>query len=815
MNAHVNIDSRFDLAATALQIQIFSGEVDPEMDFRIVPESKNLQAKLMKEDRARLRLKYRGRLSEITDFLKRKNAAGYAIFILPNLTDSIGATKDHITHARVITLDMDGAPLPEKWEVKPHLILETSPGRFQIFWAIESTDDFATVENISKRIAAFYKGDPSAADVTHVFRAAGFVHQKSKLFQSHIINHVDPDCVATDGFDRLTLDAFTFLPPIQENDNAKETAPAAGSLDADKATLILEHLSAADFASDEANGDKKWLAVAMSLHDSSGGDPDVRNAFLEWSRTDGRYDTDAHETMNKIRWDSFRTNKGKRISTGTLHKICRDHGVSDDVIHVAFNDARNDFDEKPDDDDDDAWMDGSAAWPKPLLYNPRLHSAKLTELFLSERPARIISSDGVIYTLDDEKIWRELPEPELAAEIRATDPNLNLDTERLLKMSKAIHVERFTRARPFEWIDSPADAPSPNDLILFANGILDFATGNLLPHTGQYFATGLPDFDYDPAATCPTWDRCLSEWLDPSFHDTLHEFTGYAMTPDARYEKLLALIGARRGGKSTVLRVMSWLVGASHIISRTLNDMGGEFGLEGTLDSKLMIIPDAHDTELGKRSVALDRIKTITGNDEVSVNRKGLKIVTAKVPVRIAIAANRFPKFLDESGALAARLLPIMFESTFEGREDRELSSKLRAELPGIANHALAGLARLRTNGAFTVGAKGVAAARELAESQSPALRFANARLIVTGNPADYVSLTTVFEAYEQWAIYAESLGSRERRNRDDFKSDLVAALMARGVRHGRQRWHDPAKPKLGKGKIVRGFFGFRMKPLV
>jgi hypothetical protein len=58
----------------------------------------------------------------------------------------------------------------------------------------------------------------------------------------------------------------------------------------------------------------------------------------------------------------------------------------------------------------------------------------------------------------------------------------------------------------------------------------------------------------------------------------------WAMTPGTSLEKSLALIGARRGGKSTALRVMTWLCGASHVISRTLNDLGGEFGLEGALD---------------------------------------------------------------------------------------------------------------------------------------------------------------------------------------------------------------------------------------
>jgi P4 family phage/plasmid primase-like protien len=465
-----------------------------------------------------------------------------------------------------------------------------------------------------------------------------------------------------------------------------------------------------------------------------------------------------------------------------------------------------------DDPNDDNWLEGGAGgWPRPLLYDSKQHNSKLAEMFLAERPEKLIVSDGLLYTLGADRIWREISLEELAAEIRKTDPTLVLDTPRIFGIVQAIKLMVFTTARPFEWIEAPHDAPTPANAIPFKNGILNFESRLLLPHTGQYFATGCPEFNYDPEAACPFFDRFLDDVLDPSFHPTLLEFMGYVLTPDTSHHKLLALIGVRRGGKSTILQVMSWLVGASHVVSRTLNDMGGDFGLEGTLDKRLLVIPDASDTELSKRSVALDRIKAVTGGDEVSVNRKGVKIVSATLPTRLAIAANRHPRFLDESGALNARELVLVFERSFEGREDRELGAKLRAELPGIANRALEGLARLRTNGRFTVGERGLAAARELAESQSPALRFSKARLSVTGDPDDFVPLDIAFESYEEWCT-VESLSARERRSRDDFKSDLVAALLAKSVRYERRRWRDPDSGKHGAAPKLRGFVGLRMK---
>lgn len=456
-----------------------------------------------------------------------------------------------------------------------------------------------------------------------------------------------------------------------------------------------------------------------------------------------------------------------------------------------------------------------AVWPRPVEYEGSAHGGKLAKAFLAARPEKLIFAADQFYSLERNTVWREYPDDALANEIFLTDPTLSLTPHKIRTMVESLRMACRTDARPFDWIDEPMDGPDPANLIVFRNGLLDTRREELREHDGRLFITGTPDYDYDPDAKCPTWDRCLAEWLHESFHDTLHEFLGYLLTPDTRYEKLLALIGARRGGKSTILRVMRELVGAQHVASRSLNDLGGEFGLEGCLDKRIIAIPDAHDSELSKRSIALDRIKTISGNDSVSINRKNMPIVTAHIPARLVIAANRNPKFIDESGALAAREIILVFERSFEGREDRDLARKLRRELSGIANRALEGLRRLRENeGRFTVGTRGREALRELQASQSPALRFARHALDITGNPDDCAPLDVVFEFYLAW-VDEERLGGKERRSRSDFKEDLAAALAARGVRFTRRRWHDPAKPEGRIAPRVRGFFGARLKPKI
>ena len=462
----------------------------------------------------------------------------------------------------------------------------------------------------------------------------------------------------------------------------------------------------------------------------------------------------------------------------------------------------------------DTWMDWSRAiddWPRDIQYNNRDTDMANALRFLHMRPSQIISSDRVLYSRED-GLWRELQKEELFAEMHATDSLGELDVSNIRTMVDAVHTACLTKARPFEWIERPKGAPEPKDLALFRNGVLSVTTGKLWPLDGRYFATATPDFDYDPNATCPLWLSALDKWLDSEFHPTLQEFFGYAMTTDNGLEHFLVPLGASRGGKSTMCRVLTDLVGTHHCASLTINDFGGSFGLQSTLDKRLIFIPDASDTDGRDRATALTRLKSITGNDEVSVNRKHLPIINTRLPGRFVLVANRHPKFLDDSGALAARELVITFEKTIPLEErDKFFSTKLRQQLPGIANWALDGLRRLRKQGHFTVGNKGREAVRVLAEGQSPALRFSNECLVVTGDRKDFVSLADLYVVYVDWAD-AEGLRGGERRNRNDFAGDLAAALMDRGVRRGGKRVHDPRKPKVGKGRSVSGFRGLKIR---
>jgi P4 family phage/plasmid primase-like protien len=444
-------------------------------------------------------------------------------------------------------------------------------------------------------------------------------------------------------------------------------------------------------------------------------------------------------------------------------------------------------------------------WPRSIAYDLKQNSLFNAKLFLDARPHKLVVARGGIYSLNN-GIWRIVEEDSFAAEVQATnEPTLLYDVGDILALIRAVKVLRHTDAQPFEWIKKPVNAPDAIDMIPFKNGLLDFKTKKLWPYDGSYFATGRPDFKYDPKAKCPRWRQALEEWFEQSSDsrvtmvETLQEFFGYALTPDIRYHAILSLLGAPRGGKSTIVHILEGLCGALHFKSRGLGDLGGPHGLQDLENARVLLIPDATDSNLAGRSTALGRIKAISGGDMIGINPKNMKPFETRIPARIVLVANRHPKFLDESGAMAMRELPIMFTRSFQDdkKKDPELVSKLIKELPGIANWALEGLARLRDSGRFSEGEALREARDEIEGQQSHMASFA--RECLQFKAGAWTSRAAMFEAYERWHLYAR-IAPREVRNREEFKTDLLAACSHHGVQL-KQHWIDGHN----KGRMWRG----------
>jgi len=138
---------------------------------------------------ARLARIRHGAIAEHADALRRLNARGAGVFVTVNATDGRGRTAANIKAVRGYFVDLDGAPLEpvQAAPLPPHVIVESSPGRWHAYWLLAPGAPLASFRRVQQAIAERFSADPKVCDLPRVMRLPGFLHQKHAAFQSRIV----------------------------------------------------------------------------------------------------------------------------------------------------------------------------------------------------------------------------------------------------------------------------------------------------------------------------------------------------------------------------------------------------------------------------------------------------------------------------------------------------------------------------------------------------------------------------------------------------------------------------------------------------
>ncbi|MEU0452346.1 phage/plasmid primase, P4 family [Streptomyces sp. NPDC006129] len=302
------------------------------------------------------------------------------------------------------------------------------------------------------------------------------------------------------------------------------------------------------------------------------------------------------------------------------------------------------------------------------------------------------------------------------------------------------------------WIDQDGDGEQDGSLIVACqNGLLRIRDRALLPHSPGFFNLVSVPFAYDPAATAPTWQHFLSQiWPnDPDAIAALQEWFGYVLSGRTDQQKILLMVGPSRSGKGTIARVLKELVGKENLAGPTLAGMGTNFGLSTLIGKPLAVISDARLSG-NENSQVVERLLTISGEDTIDIDRKYREVWTGKLPTRLVILSNELPHFGDSSGVIARRFIVLNTTVSWLGKEDPTLFGRLVAEMPGILNWALDGLARLEAKGRITEPSTSREAVTTMQDTASPTSAFVRERC-TTGATCS-VPVDTLWSVWRDWA---------------------------------------------------------------
>ncbi|MBI5863764.1 MAG: hypothetical protein HZB38_04505 [Planctomycetes bacterium] len=323
------------------------------------------------------------------------------------------------------------------------------------------------------------------------------------------------------------------------------------------------------------------------------------------------------------------------------------------------------------------------------------------------------------------------------------------------------------------WLDH-ANGPAADELVACRNGLLHLPMGSVHPHSELLFSLNAVDYDYSPSAPAPgTWLEFLHDLFEDDVQavETLQELFGYFLLPETRQHKIGLVVGPKRGGKGTIARVLTGVLGRENVCGPTLGSLATNFGLWPLLHKRLAIITDARLSGRTDQAVVVERLLSISGEDTITVDRKHLSPWTGRLPTRFLIMTNELPRLTDVSGALASRFILLCLTKSWYGRENHELTDRLLGELPGILNWSIAGWRRLNERGYFAQPESSLEALQDLEDLSSPIRAFVRERCEV--GPGRRVEVESLYAA---WQDYCGSTGRERTGTIQTFGRDLKAA---------------------------------------
>jgi len=316
----------------------------------------------------------------------------------------------------------------------------------------------------------------------------------------------------------------------------------------------------------------------------------------------------------------------------------------------------------------------------------------------------------------------------------------------------------------------PADFDANAYLLNFENGTLNLHSGLLLEHQPKHLITRCIPYAFDAAAECPLFNRFLYRIMGHTGGASdeadaralrmvayLRRLFGCALT--GKPEKIVAIFhGGGNNGKTTLLETIRAALGG--------DEYSGQLQIESLMVSQSQSLgSNAINADLaglqGKRFVTASepekgmrfssaRLKHLTGLSVVKARFLRENPFTFPPSHKLFIDANDRPIVSDAKDALWNRLKLIPFTVEIPRSEiDTHLGDKLQRELPGIMAWMAAGAAEYIREGLVDIP-EVLLATEDYRMASDTFGEFIRERCAV--NPAKWVSVAALWEAYTEWA---------------------------------------------------------------
>jgi phage/plasmid primase, P4 family, C-terminal domain len=231
--------------------------------------------------------------------------------------------------------------------------------------------------------------------------------------------------------------------------------------------------------------------------------------------------------------------------------------------------------------------------------------------------------------------------------------------------------------------------------------------GELRDFNPDDFLTYQLPFAYDPNADAPIFQKYLDRVLpDVSRQQVLAEYLGYVFIKHGskmiKAEKALILYGTGANGKSVFFEIVNAMLGPKNITNHPLHLLTKEEPsyYRADLADKLL----NYGSEISANAGNMALFKMMVSGEPISARQPYGRALILRQYAKFIFNCNELLRDVEQTDAFFRRCLIIPFEEQIpEEEQDRTLHTKIiEAELPGVLNWALQGLARLLSQNGFT-----------------------------------------------------------------------------------------------------------------
>ena len=629
---------------------------------------------------------YFGSLKEVGSTLVEHTRNGYGVFMLINKSNSKGRKASDIVRVNALFIDVDKGLWHGKTiedilkliQIEPHLIVNTSPGNFHVFWLVDDVDlnDFSTYQ---KRLSKKFGADSAICDLPRVMRLAGTInHKRDVPFLAQIVYQ-------SKGLPPYKIKEFVAAmfgnqckpsqEPIQVASNLSLTSQFGDELHALRDALF----------SIPADDRGDWSKIGMALKTTYA--DEGYSLFIEWSRTSPKFDAvDA-----KRQWDSFKHQGG--ITVGTIYYLAKQRGhqpMSGKEMNTTFDLAK-------------AFVSETC---QILQYDPT--EKKWFTFTKGQWQLADVCSEKVAHDY-----LQKMAQPPISntCAFRLTN---TAGIRELLKLA-AVHPQCHIQREKFD--------ANPNVIGVIYNdqnsqetvGVIDLLTGKVRAARPEDRITKTLSVAYDSYAECPRFLQFINEITngDKQLATTLQLIFGYTLFGHTKAQLMFVLIGEGENGKGVLMRLMGCIFGpywteASNSLIRRHNSNPNAASPAVAALAGIRLITCAEFPKNTQMEESF--VKSLTGSDPITYRGNYESQKTFIPQGKLFLHTNDFPNIGFDDHAMWRRLHVIPFCRQFSAENrDNNLEEKLRAELSGILNWIIEGAVRYAKEGTIPLPESSVA----------------------------------------------------------------------------------------------------------